>query len=265
MLSSGRRNTPVKTVLVIRRSVTTVAGVASLPTREKYQTKMKLRVWIMKQNNLSESLLAEMQMSSADKCVTTGLQRRRRRGGQTSDVTLLVRAPPGVGGVKVKKRTSERRMKAGGVWGGGGWFFDGSCRGRQSALTLFHQLLTARGTSGSAATVPSERDRRLRGCIRKHVYALLLAPKPEHQCISFLLQLYCISIRVWIKLRGCHASKLQASLPICACLFTHNRAESAFHESWCPSEWWLIIFLSLSLCLSFIAPIGPGSAAHGTW
>lgn len=92
--------------------------------RRKYQTKMKLRVWIMKQNNLSESLLAEMQMSSTDKCVTTGLQRRRRHGGQRSDGTLFVCDPPHPPLWTALRWRREPVREAGGVKGGFGWFFD---------------------------------------------------------------------------------------------------------------------------------------------
>lgn len=173
----------------------------------------------------------------------------------------LFLSPPVVGGVKVKDRTSEWRMKVGGVKGGGRWFFDGSWCGHQSALKPFYQLLTARGTSGRRATVPSEGERRLWACIWQHVYAFEKSPHS-----SFVLQpnqnisvsLSCcsyISIRVWIKLRGWHTSQLQASLPMHACLFTQNRAESAFHESWISESVSLRVvahyFLSLS-SLSFI-------------
>lgn len=65
----------------------------------------------------------------------------------------------------MKKETGELRTKAGGLKDGGGLFFGGSFCGHKSALKLVYQLLTARGTSGSAATVPSESERMLRACI----------------------------------------------------------------------------------------------------
>lgn len=206
-------------------------------------------------NNEAESV--GISVSRCSSAARISVSQQGFRGDEGMAVTRVMWL---VGGVKVKKRTSEWRMKAGGVKGGGGWFFDGSWCGHQSALELFYQLLTARETSGSAATVPSESERRLRACIWKRVYAFekasrLTLPSACHRTRTSVSLFHGAVMLVSESESNCEADTRPNCRPVFLCVhaYLHTMEPSQpfmslGYPSRCPSEWWLIIS-SLSLCV----------------
>lgn len=179
-------------------------------------------------NNEAESV--GISVSRCSSAARISVSQQGFRGDEGMAVTRVMWL---VGGVKVKKRTSEWRMKAGGVKGGGGWFFDGSWCGHQSALELFYQLLTARETSGSAATVPSESERRLRACIWKRVYAFekasrLTLPSACHRTRTSVSLFHGAVMLVSESESNCEADTRPNCRPVFLCVhaYLHTMAPS---------------------------------------